>query len=88
MTNASQEKSLRLAIQLNLVFPGFGYFYIGKSNVGIAAILVVIGIYATTGLSYLFHTYIGVNAIMAVDMIIWNRRNKKELVVGQKRENG
>jgi|GEM_PF-2878056 len=78
MVNVSQAKSLRLAIQLNLVFPGFGYFYIGKGIFGIAAILLVIGIWAATGLSYLVHTYIVMNAIMAIDMFIWNSRNKKK----------
>ena len=76
----SQEKNLRLAIQLNLVFPGFGYFYIGKGIFGIAAILIIIGIWATTGLKYLAHTYVVMNAIMAIDMFIWNSRNKKKIL--------
>ena len=61
----SQEKSLRMAIQLNLVFPGFGHFYIGKGIFGIAAILIIIGIWETTGLRYIVHTYMVMNAIMA-----------------------
>ena len=45
---------------------------------GIAAILLIIGIWATTGLVHLVHTYIVMNAIMAIDMFIWNSRNKKK----------
>ena len=78
MVNDSQEKSLRMAIQLNLVFPGFGYFYIGKNIIGIAAIMLIIGIWATTGLQYIIHTYIAMNAIMAMDMFISNSKNKKK----------
>ena len=75
----SQEKSLRVAIQLNLVFPGLGYFYIGKGIIGIAAILLIIGIWASTGLKYIVHTYIVMNAIMAIDMFTWNSKNKKKI---------
>jgi len=78
MINVSKENSLRLAIQLNLVFPGFGYFYIGKGIMGIVASLLFIGIWATTGLQYIVHTYIVMNAIMAFDIFIWNSKNKKK----------
>ena len=86
MGNVSQAKSLQLAIQLNLVFPGLGYFYIGKTIIGIAAVLLFIGICATTGLSHIIQTYIVINVIMAIDMFIWNSRNKKKPVVEQNME--
>lgn len=83
MGNDSREKSLQLAIQLNLVFPGFGYFYIGQTAVGIAAILLVTGIYVTTALTYILHAYVGMNVIMAIHLFIWNRRRKKKNAAGQ-----
>lgn len=78
MGNA-KEKSLGLAIGLNLLLPGLGYMYMGKVIVGIAAILLIIGIYATTALLYLFPTWIVMNLIMAIDMYILNSKNKKKL---------
>lgn len=74
-----KEKSLALAIGLNVVLPGLGYMYMGKIVVGIAAILLIIGIYATTALLYIFPTWIGMNVIMAIDMYILNSKNKKML---------
>ncbi|MBN1816765.1 MAG: hypothetical protein JW828_05360 [Sedimentisphaerales bacterium] len=82
MVNGLQEKSLRLAIQLNLVFPGFGCFYIGKNTIGVAAILIMIGTWASTGLEYILHAYIAMNAVMAVDLFIWNSRKKEKPVDG------
>jgi len=70
-----QEKYSRGKLLLRTLF---GYFYIGKGIFGIAAILLIIGFWATTGLMYLVHTYIVMNTIMAIDMFIRNSRNKKK----------
>ncbi len=47
-----KEKSLPLAIGLNLLLPGIAYMYMRKWVVGIFACLLVVGIYATTGLQF------------------------------------
>lgn len=76
---AVKEKSLAWAIGLNLLLPGLGYMYMGKVIVGLAAIFLFIGIYATTALLYLLPTWIVMNAIMVIDMCVLNSRNKKKL---------
>jgi len=45
--------------------------------VGIAALLLVIAIYATTSLYALFLTWIAINAVMAIDMVILGNNGKK-----------
>jgi hypothetical protein len=79
MGNA-KEKSLPLAIGLNLLFPGLGYMYMGKVIIGIAAALLIVGIYATTGLLYIGPTWIVMNVIMGIDMVILDNKNKKKLI--------
>ncbi len=75
-----EEKSLALAIGLNFILPGLGYMYMGKWIVGILAMMLIIAIYATTGLLFLLPTWISLNIIMAVDMIILSRKNKKRFI--------
>jgi len=70
---------MALAIGLNLLLPGVGYMYMGKVVIGIAAVLLIIGIYATTALLYIVPTWIVMNAIMAIDMSILKSKNKKKL---------
>jgi len=77
MSKVLKEKNLALAIGLNLLLPGLGYMYMGKIIVGIAAVLLIIGIYATTSLLYIAPAWIAMNAIMSIDMIILNNKNKK-----------
>ena len=48
--------------------------------VGIAALLLVIAIYATTSIFALFFTWIVMNAVMAIDMVILGNKRKKEVV--------
>jgi hypothetical protein len=74
-----KEKSLPLAIGLNILLPGLGYMYMGKWIVGIFACLLVIGIYATTGLLFIAPTWIGLNVIMGIDMAILSSKNKKKI---------
>ena len=75
-----KEKNLPLAIGLNLLLPGIGYMYMGKWLVGIFALFLIIGIYATTGLVFLMPTWICLNLIMAIDMIILSKKNKEKFV--------
>jgi len=71
-----KEKSLPLAIGLNFLLPGIGYMYMGKWIVGIFALLLIVGIYVTTGLLFLLPTWIGINIIMVIDMFILSKKNK------------
>jgi hypothetical protein len=72
-----KEKSVPLAIGLNFLLPGLGYMYMGKVILGIAALFLIIGIYAVYALSGLLLTWIGMNIIMAIDMLILGNKNKK-----------
>ena len=73
-----KEKSLALAIGLNFFLPGIGYIYMGKIALGIVAIFLVIGIYLQASIFTLFFTWITMNVIMAIDMVILGNKNKKE----------
>ena len=73
-----REKSIPLAIGLNVLLPGLGYMYMGKVIVGIAALLLIIGIYAVTSIFALFSTWIVMNVIMAIDMFVLGKKKAKE----------
>lgn len=77
---ATKEKSLPLAIGLNLLFPGLGYLYMGKWIVGIFASLLIIMIYLTTAMLFLAPTWITMNIIMVIDMLILSNKNKKKFI--------
>jgi hypothetical protein len=70
---ATKEKSLPLAIGLNLLLPGVGYLYMGRIIVGIFAILLM-AMFVTTG--YYF-AWPGLFIIMTIDMLILHNKNKK-----------
>jgi len=72
-----KEKSLPLAIGLNLLAPGLGYMYMGKWLVGIVAFFLILAIYASTGILFLFSTWIIMNIIMAIDMVILRNKNRR-----------
>jgi len=74
-----KEKSLPLAIGLNFLLPGVGYIYMGKMIVGIFACLLIIMIYLTTAMIFIVPTWIGMNIIMAIDMLILFNKNKKKV---------
>jgi hypothetical protein len=74
-----KEKSLPMAIGLNILLPGVGYMYMGKWIVGIFACLVVVGIYASSGLLFLGPVWVGLNLIMGIDMVILSNKNKKKI---------
>ena len=75
-----KEKSLPLAIGLNLLLPGVGYMYMGKVVVGILAALLVVGVCATTGFLFIAPTWFVLNLIMCIDMVILNNKRKKKLI--------
>ena len=77
---AIKEKSLPLAIGLNLFLPGAGYIYMGKWVVGVLACLLIISIMITTGLLFITPTWIGLNVIMIIDMMILSNKNKKKVL--------
>lgn len=72
-----KEKSLPLAVGLNLLLPGIGYMYMGKWIVGIFASLLVIGILATSAVDLLLIVWLGLNLIMAIDMKLLSNKQKK-----------
>ena len=76
---AINDKSLPLAIGLNLVLPGAGYMYMGRVIVGIGALLLVSLVVMSAGLLLLVPTWLGFNAIMAIDMWILFNKNKAAL---------
>lgn len=73
------QKSLPLAIGLNLVLPGAGYMYMGKVIVGIGALLFTVLLLAFAGVFLIVPAWIGINAIMAIDM--WMLFNKREQAI-------
>jgi hypothetical protein len=74
-----KEKSLPLAIGLNILMPGVGYIYMGKWLVGIFTCLLAVGIYVTAGLLIIFPTWLVLNIIMGIDMAILSGKNKKKI---------
>ncbi|MDP1570373.1 MAG: hypothetical protein Q8L86_10240 [Vicinamibacterales bacterium] len=79
MSTPLKEKSLPLAIGLNLVLPGAGYIYMGRVILGLAALCLVSLVVVSTGLLLLLPTWLGINAIMAIDMVIlFNKRRKAQ----------
>ena len=77
---AVKEKSLPLAIGLNLLLPGLGYMYMGKWIVGIFACLLIFMIYLSSGLFFIMPTWLAMNVIMGIDMLILSNKNKKKAV--------
>lgn len=77
---AAVTKSLPMAIGLNLLFPGLGYFYMGKWLVGIVGSFLVFAINLTTGLLFLIPAWLALNLIMAIDMVILMNKNKSRVL--------
>jgi len=73
----TKEKNLALAIGLNIVLPGLGYMYMGKVLVGLAAMLIVVGVFMAASIFALGTTWLVMNAIMAIDMFILQGKNKE-----------
>jgi hypothetical protein len=69
-------KNLPLAIGLNLVLPGAGYIYMGRVMLGIIVLVFVVLMVLASGPVLLAPTWLGLNAIMAIDM--WMLVNKHQ----------
>jgi predicted RNA-binding Zn-ribbon protein involved in translation (DUF1610 family) len=76
----AKEKSLPLAIGLNFLFPGLGYMYMGNWIVGVLGGLLIIGIYMSSGLLFVVPSWITMNIIMVIDMLILSNKNKKKVM--------
>ncbi|MEI6667533.1 MAG: hypothetical protein WCP29_05190 [Acidobacteriota bacterium] len=74
--SGTRAKNLPVAIGLNLVLPGAGYMYMGRVILGILALLLVLGVLVSTGMALLVPTWLGLNAVMAIDMVILFRKNR------------
>ncbi|MFZ5467099.1 MAG: zinc ribbon domain-containing protein [Pseudomonadota bacterium] len=75
-----KEKSLPLAIGLNLLLPGAGYMYMGKWVVGVFACFLIFMIYLSSALFLAVPAWLVMNIIMGIDMLILNNKNKKKVV--------
>ena len=80
------EKSLPLAIGLNLLLPGLGYIYMGKWIVGVLACTLIIGIYLTSAGGLIVPTWFVMNIIMGIDMLILSNKNKKKVTEESKKK--
>lgn len=82
-TTAVQQKNIWLAIGLNFVYLGAGYFYMGRKVLGVVLIPIATA-FATTMLSnpILFSAistaWFGFFIITCIDMLILHSKNKKE----------
>ena len=74
-----KEKSLPFAIGLNILLPGAGYLYMGRWLGGILGGAVVIAMLLFSTLSTVAITWIFVNAIMAIDMVMLHRQREKKI---------
>ena len=74
-----REKSLPLAIVLNVLLPGLGYVYMGKWIVGIFACLLILGIYLISNI-FIIPAWIVMNLMMLIDMMILKGKNKEKVL--------
>lgn len=75
--STTTEKSLPLAIGLNLLLPGLGYAYMGKWIAGFIACILIVIIYLNTIIILFAITWITMNIVMGLDMLILANKNKK-----------
>jgi len=78
-----KEKNIWLAIGLNFVFLGAGYFYMGRKALGV--LLMIIAMFAAVGMvasPYFFSVislvWLGIFVITCIDMLIMYNKVKKE----------
>ena len=79
MAKAS-EKSLPLAIGLNLLLPGLGYVYMGRAILGLAALGLSVLLVVYSGALFFIPTWVVLNLIMAIDMVILFNKNRAAVV--------
>ncbi|MCG8428981.1 MAG: hypothetical protein MI754_16620 [Chromatiales bacterium] len=75
-----KKKSLPLAIGLNFLLPGLGYLYMGKWFAGIVGGLLVLMILLTSGLLFFTMTWLVLNIVMGIDMLILSKKNERQYV--------
>ena len=75
----AKSKSLPLAIGLNLLLPGVGYVYMGRWILGIAACALILAIFKSNAAQNALLVWLAMNALMAVDMVMLDNKNKKKI---------
>lgn len=73
------EKSLPLAIGLNFIFPGLGYFYLGDAYRGVLAVLVGMLILLSSPIIFVIPVWIGLMAVFSVDMFTLYRKRERQI---------
>jgi len=76
-----KEKSIPLAIGLNILLPGVGYMYMGKLFLGIAAFLLILMMLLASPLIG-GAAWFSMNVIMAIDMVILGKKREKQISEG------
>lgn len=74
-----REKSLPLAIGLNFLLPGVGYMYMGRFLLGLTGLLMMTVIVLSTPLIAVTGVWLGMNAVMAIDMILLHNKRQKRI---------
>jgi hypothetical protein len=75
--NKPQPKNLTLAVGLNFVLPGAGYFYMGRQLIGILGGALIIALIYLADWQNVLIVWLSVNVVMALDMIIINSKQAK-----------
>ena len=78
-----QQKNIWLAIGLNFVYLGAGYFYMGRKVLGVLLILIATGFAAAMAsnpilFSAISSAWFGIFIITCIDMLILYNKNRKE----------
>ncbi len=76
---APKAKSTAVAIGLNLILPGLGYLYMGRWVTGVLCCLLVGAIYMTSAVILIVPTWLLMNLIMAIDMVILSNKHQKKV---------
>ena len=82
-TPIPSEKSLPLAIGLNFVVPGFGYFYMGSIVSGVFAMALCAAISYLTfplGILWIPASVVILDIVLSIDMILLNNKRNKKII--------
>ncbi len=74
-----KEKSVLLAVGLNLLLPGAGYIYMGKIYLGVLGLLLIVALAYSTPLIAASGVWLGFNIIMGIDMVLLNNKRQKSI---------
>jgi ribosomal protein L32 len=75
-----QERSLALAIILNVLIPGAGYVYMRRYALGVIVFIVIVAIYLALGTLAGPLIWVGTNLVMAADMLVLVRKRAHERI--------